>query len=126
MVTIRRRVLLSLLALILVPPVFSVLAPKPIQAGETPSFLLATAVPTEHLSPPVTWLEDLKHRMTTYFTKKYPACDFSPYTQELDRICGAVSLGDWWGANRDMGVFLAMPASRARDWGKRSNIRGRI
>lgn len=113
MVTVRRRVLLPLLALILVPPVLSVLAPNPIQAGETPSFLMATAAPTERLSPPVTWLDDLENRLTTYFTKKYPAYDFAPYAQELDRIRGALSLGDRWGAKREMGVFLNMLAIRA-------------
>jgi hypothetical protein len=113
MVTVSRRVLPPLLALILVPLVFSVLAPNPIQAGETPSFLLATATPTERLSSPVTWLDDLENRLTTYFTKKYPAYDFAPYAQELDRIRGAVSLGDRWGAKREMGVFLNMLASRA-------------
>ena len=110
MVTVSRRVLLSLLALILVPPVFSVLAPNPIQAGETPSFLLATAAHTERLTPPITWLDDLENRLTTYFTKKYPAYDFAPYAQELDRIRGALSLGDRWGAKREMGVFLNMLA----------------
>jgi hypothetical protein len=113
MVTVRRRVLLSSLALILVPAAFSVLAPNPVQAGETPSFLLATAAPTERVAPPVTWLEDLEHQLTTYFTKKYPAYDFSPYAQELDRIRGAVSRGDRWGAKREMGVFLKMLEIRA-------------
>jgi len=117
MVTVSRRVLLPFLALILVPAVFSVLAPNPIQAGETPSFLLATAAPTERRSPPVTWLDDLEHRLTTYFTKKYPTYDFSPYAQELDRIRGAVSLGDRWGSKREMGVFLKMLAIRAYDLG---------
>jgi hypothetical protein len=101
------------LALILVPPVFSALALNSIQAGEPPSYLLATAAPTEHLSPPVTWLDDLERRLTTYFMKKYPAYDFSPYAQELDRIRGAVSLGDRWGAKRETGVFLKMLAIRA-------------
>jgi hypothetical protein len=113
MVTVRRRILLSLLAPILVPPVFSVLEPNPIQAGETPSLLLATTAPTEHVSPPVTWVDDLENRLTTYFTKKYPEYDFSPYSQELSRIRGAVSLGDQWGAKREMGVFLMMLAIRA-------------
>ena len=113
MVTVSPRVFLSLLALILVPPIFSMLAPNPLQAGETSSFLLATAVPAERLSPPVTWLDDLENKLTTYFTKKYPAYDFSPYAQELARIRGAVSLGDRWGAKREMGVFLTMLASRA-------------
>lgn len=113
MLTVSRRVLLPFLALILVPAVFFVLAPNPIQAGETPSFLLATVAATEHLSPPVTWLDDLQNSLTTYFAKKYPAYDFSPYAQELDRIRGAVSLGDRWGAKREMGVFLTMLASRA-------------
>jgi hypothetical protein len=113
MVTVSRQVLLPLLALILAPPVFSVLAPNPVQAGETPSFLLTTAAPTERLTPPVTWLDDLEQRLTTYFTKKYPTCDFSPYAEELDRIRGAVSLGDRWGAKREMGVFLKMLAIRA-------------
>ena len=112
-VTVSHRVLLHLLAPILVPPVFSVLVSNPLQAGETPSFLLATAAPTEHLSPPVTWLDDLERRLTTYFTKKYPAYDFSPYAQELDRIRSAVSLGDRWGAKRETGVFLKMLAIRA-------------
>jgi len=88
MVTVSCRSLPSLLAPILVPAVFSVLAPNPIQASETPSFLLVTAASTERLSPPVTWLDDLEHRLTTYCTKKYPAYDFSPYAQELDRIRG--------------------------------------
>jgi hypothetical protein len=113
MVTVSLRVLLPFLAPILVPAVFSMLAPNPIQAGETPSFLLATAAPTERLAPPVTWLDDLEHKLTTYFTKKYPAYDFSPYAQELDRIRSAVSLRDRWGAKREMGVFLNMLAIRA-------------
>ena len=113
MVTVSRQVLLPFLALVLVPLVFSVLAPNPLQAGETPSFLLASAAPTERLAPPVTWLDDLENRLTTYFTKKYPAYDFAPYAQELDRIRGAISLGDRWGAKREMGVFLTMLASRA-------------
>lgn len=113
MVTVGRRVLLPSLASILVPAVFSVLAPNPIQAGETPSFLPAAAAPTERLSPSITWLDELEHRLTTYFTKKYPAYDFSPYAQELDRIRGEISLGNRWGAKREMGVFLTMLASRA-------------
>ena len=113
MVTVRHRVLVSLLAPILVPAVCSMLASNPVQAGETPSFLLTTAAPTERLTPPVTWLDDLEQRLTTYFTKKYPAYDFSPYAEELDRIRGAVSLGDRWGAKREMGVFLKMLAIRA-------------
>jgi hypothetical protein len=69
MVTVSRRLLLPFLAPILVPPVCSMLAPNPGQAGETPSFLLGTA-PTERLSPPVTWRDDLEHRLTTYFTRR--------------------------------------------------------
>jgi len=113
MVTVSRRTLLPFLALILVPSVFSVLASNSLQAGETPSFLLATVAPTERLSPPVTWLDDLEHKLTTYFPKKYPAYNFSPYAQELDRIRGAVGLGDRWGAKREMGVFLTMLTIRA-------------
>jgi hypothetical protein len=111
--TVGHGVVLPLLALILMPAVFSVLAPNPVLAGETASLLLATAAPTERVSPPVTWLDDLEGRLKTYFTKKYPSYNFSPYTQELDRIRGAVSLGDRWGAKREMGVFLKMLAIRA-------------
>ena len=113
MMTVRSRVLLPFLAPILVPTVCCVLAPNPIQAGENPSFLLATAAPTERLAPPVTWLDDLVSRLTTYFTKKYPAYDFTPYAQELDRIRDAAKVGDRWGAKREMGVFLNMLASCA-------------
>lgn len=111
--TVGHRLVLPLLALLLMPPAFSVPAPNPVQAGETPSILLATAAPTERLAPPVTWLDDLEHKLTTYFTKKYPSYDFSPYAQELDRIRGALSLGDRWAAKREMGVFLKMLTIRA-------------
>jgi len=111
--TVGHRLVLSLLALILVPPVFSVPAPNSVQASETPSILLATVAPTERLVPPATWLDTLQFRLTTYFTKKYPAYDFSPYARELDRVRGALSLGDRWGAKREMGVFLSIRASRA-------------
>ena len=113
MVTVSRRALLPFLAPILVPTASFVLAPIPIHAGEPPSFLLATAAPTERLAPSVTWLDDLEHRLTTYFTNKYPRYDFSPYAQELSLIRGAVSRGDRWGAKREMGVFLTMVARRA-------------
>jgi hypothetical protein len=69
MVTVNRRLLLPFLAPILVPLVCSVLASNPVQAGETPSFLLGTA-PTERRSPPVTWLDDFEHRLMTYFTRR--------------------------------------------------------
>jgi hypothetical protein len=85
MVTVSRRVLLSLLALILVLTVFSMLASNPIQAGKTPSFLLATAASTERLSPPVTRVDTRTFRLTTYFTKTYPAYDFSPYAAVLSQ-----------------------------------------
>ena len=113
MITVSRQVLLPFLAPILVPTVCFVFVPIPIQAGETPSFLLASAAPTERLTPPVTWLDDLEHSLTTHFTKKYPAYDFTPYAQELNRIRDAVKLGDRWGAKRETGVFLKMLASRA-------------
>ena len=99
MVTGSRRVLLPLLALTLVPPVFSVIAPNPIQAGETPSFLLATAAPTERLSPPITGLDTSTFRLTTSFTTTYPAYDFSPHATVLahriipDEKFGIVYLG---------------------------------
>jgi hypothetical protein len=69
MVTISRRLLLPFLAPILVPPVCSVLAPDPVQAAETPFFLVATA-PVEGFSPLVTWLGDLAHRLSTDFTRR--------------------------------------------------------
>ena len=111
--TVHSRVFLLFLAPVLGSTVYSVLASDPIQAGENPSFLLATAAPTERLAPPVTWLEDLEHELTTYFTKKYPGYDFSPYAHELRRIRDAARLGDRWAAKREMGVFLNMLAIRA-------------
>jgi hypothetical protein len=89
------------------------LAPNSIQACENPSFLLATAAPTERLAPSITWLDELEHKLTTYLTKKYPGYDFSPYAHELSRIRDAARLGDRWGAKREMGVFLNMLAIRA-------------
>jgi len=111
--TVGHRPVLPLLALLRVSYAFFVTAPNPVQASETPTVLPATVTPTERLAPPVIWLDTLQFRLTTYFTKKYPAYDFSPYARELDRIRGALSLGDRWGAKREMGVFLSIRASRA-------------
>jgi hypothetical protein len=69
METSSRRLLLPFLAPPLVPPACSVLAPDPVQTAETPFFLLATA-PVEGLSPLVTWLDDLEHRLSTDFTRR--------------------------------------------------------
>jgi hypothetical protein len=113
MMTVSRRALTPLLTSVLVSSVLTALAPISLQARETPSFFLVTGAPTEHLAPPETWLDDLAQRLTTYFTKKYPAYNFSPYARELDRIRGAVSLGDRFGAKREMGMFLKMLAIRA-------------
>lgn len=109
MVTVSSRVFLLFLAPILVSTVCSVLASASLQAREDPSFLLAT----ERLVQPVTWLDHLEQKLTTYSTKKYPAYDFSPYTHELSRIRDAARLGDRWGAKREMGVFLNMLTIRA-------------
>ena len=70
MVTVSRRDIFPLLVPILAPTAFSMLAPNPIQSGKNPSFLLATAAPTERLAPPLTWLDNLEHRLTTYFTQQ--------------------------------------------------------
>jgi hypothetical protein len=113
MVTVSSQSLLPFLTPILVPTVCFVLAPNPIQAGENPSFLLATAAPTERLASPVTWLDDLEHTLTAHLTKRYPGYDFSPYAYELRRIREATRLRDRWGAKREMGVFLNMLAIRA-------------
>ena len=109
MVTVSSRVFLLFLAPILVSTVCSVLAAASLQAREDPSFLLAT----ERLVQPVTWQDHLEHKLTTYSTKKYPAYDFSPYTPELSRIRDAARLGDRWGDQREMGVFLNMLTIRA-------------
>lgn len=108
-----RHAFFSLLALILVPAVPSRYATASTQGGETWSLLLTAPAPAERLSPPVTWVDELDRQLTTYLTKKYPAYNFAPYSQELSRIRNAISVGDRWGAKREMGVFLQMLASRA-------------
>lgn len=117
MLVVDRTVPRSLLALILAPPLYSALPADPVQADEPPSLQVATAAPTEHLSQPPTWVDDLQLRLTSYRSKKYPTYDFTPYAEELDRIRRALSLGDRWGAKREMGVFLNMLASRAHGLG---------
>ena len=108
-----RRTLIPLLALILLSAVFFLLIPAHIHGTVTPSVLLVVATPTDRLAPPVEWVDDLENRLRTYFTKKYPTYDFAPYADELDRIRGAVTLGDRWRARREMGRFLSMLTSRA-------------
>jgi hypothetical protein len=69
MVTVSRRDLLPLLAPILGPTAISMLAPNPIQAGETQSFLPATA-PAKYHSSWATWLSGLDHNLTTNITRR--------------------------------------------------------
>ena len=68
MVTVSRPILHPFLAPIFTPSICSVLAPIPVQAAETPSFLPATA-PTERLTSSITWLDNLGHRLMTNFTR---------------------------------------------------------
>ena len=113
MITAGRSVLISVSALILVLALWCVLPSAHVLAADHPVFLLAAAAPAERPSTPPTWADDLEHRLSTYLKKKYPSYDFTPYTQELDRVRGAVSRGDRWAIKREMGVFLKMLASRA-------------
>lgn len=115
MEALSHRAFLPFLALILLSAVSFFLAPTLIHGhgGESPSVLLAAAAPTDRLAPPVNWVDDLGHRLRTYFTKKYPAYDFAPYARELDRIRSAAGRGDRWGAKRETGVFLRMLTSHA-------------
>ena len=115
MQSVSRRAFLFLLALISLSVVFTVLVSVSThsQAVETPPLLLAVAAPTEPPSSPVPWVDDLEQRLKTYFVKKYPAYDFSPYEQELDRIRSAAGRGDRWGAKRETGIFLKMLVTHA-------------
>jgi hypothetical protein len=110
---VSRRTFFAFLEVIFLPVVCSVFVSTHIQAGEHPSLLLAVAAPTEPFSPPIGWVDDLEQRLKTYFTKKYPAYDFSPYEQELEHIRNAASHGDRWGAKRETGVFLKMLGAHA-------------
>ena len=107
-----RSALLPLSALVVVPVVCLLLAPSRVAAADIPSSVPAAAAPAERSSSQ-TWADDLERRLLTYLTKKYPSYDFSPYTQELDRIRDAVNRGNRWAVKREMGVFLKMLANRA-------------
>ena len=117
METASRFILLPALALILVPTFYCVLPSNQVLAADSPLFWLAAAAPAERPSPPPTWVDDLEQRLSTYLKKKYPAYDFTPYTQELEVVRDAVSRGDRWAIKREMGVFLKMLATRAHGLG---------
>jgi len=113
MKTARRSLVIPASALILVPAFCCTFPSTHVWAAEHPVFLLAAEPPAERPSQPPTWADNLDHRLSTYFKKKYPSYDFTPYTEELTRVRGAVSRGDRWAIKREMGVFLKMLASRA-------------
>lgn len=106
-------VFISVSGWILVSACYCILQPTQVHAADYPGILVAPAAPTERPSSPPSWADDLDHRLSTYLKKKYPTYDFSPYTEELDRIRGAVSRRDRWAIKHEMGVFLKMLASRA-------------
>lgn len=117
MESVRHRAFLPLPALIPLSSAFFLLTPAFIYGGDPLPVLLAAASPTDRLSPPVNWIDDLELRLKTYFAKKYPAYDFIPYAEELERIRSATNRGDRWGAKREMGRFLSMLVSRAHGLG---------
>lgn len=111
------RALLPLWALIFLSAAFLLLVPALIHGSDTASILLVVAAPTDRFAPPVNWVDDLEHRLKTYFMKKYPVYDFTPYAQELERIRNAADRGDRWAVKRETGRFLSMLASRAHGLG---------
>jgi len=113
MKTVSRSLLISMSALILVPAFSCIFPSTQVLAADHPVFLLAAEAPADRPSQPPTWADDLEHRLSTYFKRKYPSYDFTPYTEELTRVRSAVSRGDRWAIKREMGVFLQMLASRA-------------
>lgn len=113
----RRFILFPVSALILVPTLYSVLPSSQVMAADSPLFLLAATAPAERPSQPPTWADDLERQLSTYLKKKYPTYDFTPYTEELERVRDAVSRGDRWAVKREMGVFLKMLVSRAHGLG---------
>ena len=100
-------------AVILVPVFYCLLPSTPVLSADHPLFLLTAAAPADRPSKPPTWADDLEHRLSTYFKQKYPSYDFTPYTEELDRVRGAITRGDRWAIKREMGVFLKMLSTRA-------------
>jgi hypothetical protein len=113
----RRIVLLPVSALILMSILCCVLPSREVLAADSPLLRLATTAPAERPSQPPTWADDLERQLSTYLKKKYPAYDFTPYTEELERVRDAVSRGDRWAVKREMGVFLKMLVSRAHGLG---------
>lgn len=112
-----RFILFPASALILVPILCCGIPSSPVLAADSPLFLLAPTAPVERSSPPPTWVDNLERWLSTSLKKKYPSYDFTPYTQELDRVREAVSRGDEWVVKHEMGVFLKMLASRAHGLG---------
>jgi hypothetical protein len=113
----RRIVLLPVSALILMSILCCVLPSSEVLAADSPLLRLATTAPAERPSQPPTWADDLERQLSTYLKKKYPAYDFTPYTEELERVRDAVSRGNRWAVKREMGVFLKMLVSRAHGLG---------
>jgi hypothetical protein len=115
---VSRRTFLPFLALILLSAVFFLLlVPTRIHGSEPPFVLYVAAAPTNRLAPEISWVDDLEHRLRTYFTKKYPSYDFAPYAQELERIRSAANRQDRWGVKRETGVYLRMLIRRAHGLG---------
>jgi hypothetical protein len=105
---------LILASTVIVVPAFCCLLPStPVLSADQPLLLLAAAAPAERPTKPPTWADDLEHRLSTYFKQKYPAYDFTPYTEELDRVRDAITRGDRWAMKREMGIFLKMLSTRA-------------
>jgi hypothetical protein len=108
-----RRSLPRLPGLLFLCAVCFFLFPAQLRILVTPADGLLAAVPTDRLAPPIDWVDDLKRRIRTDLTRKYPAYDFTPYVRELDRVRDAVRVGDLTGAKREMGRFLSMLIDRA-------------
>jgi hypothetical protein len=60
------------------------------------------------------WVDEIGPALGMYFKQKYPASNFAPCLEALDRVRVAVGQGDHRTAKIEMGLFLTMLAQQAQ------------
>lgn len=99
---------LALLLLLLLPalPTHALLGAAPL--------ILCTSSFAACGQTPFTWVDEIERALGTYFKQKYPASNFNPYLNVLDRIRAAVGRGDHRTAQIEKGLFLTMLGHHAQ------------
>jgi hypothetical protein len=117
--SIRRMVILILLALICGLPALSTQAADYLPGAGIPEFMggqpaSGHSAPTTVVQAQATWVDDIANALGSYFKAHYPMSDFTSYLKKLTLVQDAEDRGDRRAVEVEMGAFFTMLTNRSQ------------